>query len=95
MVCWTDGTCTLTTAGRFAASFAPEADLPGIAAAAGGAYGATVTDAAVLPEALAAALEQVRAGRSAVISVHVPSVEHPATAPGQPGQEEEANAPAS
>lgn len=80
---------------RFAAGFAPEADLPGVAAAAGGAYGVTVTSPAELPEALATALAQVRGGRSAVISVHVPSVEHRETAPGQPGQREDGNAPAS
>ncbi len=36
-------------AGGFAASFQPEADLPGVAAAAGGAYARTVTAAARLP----------------------------------------------
>ena len=81
-------------AGRFAAGFAPEADLPGVAAAAGGAHGETVTDAAELPKALAIALEQVSAGRAAVVSVHVRSVEHPESAPGQPGQKEDGHAPA-
>jgi acetolactate synthase-1/2/3 large subunit len=61
-------------AGGFAASFAPEADLPGVAAAAGGAYARTVTAAARLPETLAEALGQVRSGRSAVVSVHVTPV---------------------
>lgn len=73
-------------AGQFAASFEPEADLPGVAAAAGGAYGVTVTAAAELPDALATALGHVRAGRPAVISVHVASVGHFGSAPGQPGQ---------
>jgi acetolactate synthase-1/2/3 large subunit len=61
-------------AGGFAASFQPEADLPEVAAAAGGAYARTVTAAARLPEALGEALAQVRGGRSAVVSVHVPPV---------------------
>jgi acetolactate synthase-1/2/3 large subunit len=82
-------------ASRFAASFAPEADLPGVAAAAGGAHGVTVADAAALPGALATALEHVRGGRSAVVSVHVPSVEHTPSAPGQPGQKEDSHAQAS
>ncbi len=82
-------------AGRFAAGFEPEADLPGVAAAAGGAHGVTVSDASLLPEALATALAQVRAGRPAVLSVHVPSVEHHASAPGRPGQKEDTDAPAS
>jgi len=53
--------------------FAPGADLPGVAAAAGGAYAATVTQAARLPATLRRALGQVRRGRSAVISVRVPA----------------------
>ncbi len=61
-------------AGGFAASFAPEADLPEIAAAAGGAYARTVTAAARLEDTLGEALAQVRGGRSAVVSVHVPPV---------------------
>jgi acetolactate synthase-1/2/3 large subunit len=61
-------------AGGFAASFRPEADLPEVAAAAGGAYARTVTAAARLPEALGEALAQVRGGRSAVVSVHVAPV---------------------
>ena len=60
--------------GGFAASFRPEADLPGVAAAAGGAHARTVTDAAELPGAISQALDQVAAGRSAVLSVHVPPV---------------------
>jgi acetolactate synthase-1/2/3 large subunit len=74
--------------------FAPEADLPGVAAAAGGAYAATVTQAAKLPAILARALANVRRGRSAVISVHVPSAAPPPAgphhpAPVDPGQKEE------
>ena len=61
-------------AGGFAASFQPEADLPEVAAAAGGAYARTVTAAARLPKALGEALAQVRGGRSAVVSVHVAPV---------------------
>ena len=58
----------------FHASFDPEADLPGIAAAAGGAYAATVDDPDELPGILQDALAVVRGGRSAVISVHLPPV---------------------
>jgi acetolactate synthase-1/2/3 large subunit len=58
----------------FHVSFDPEADLPGIAAAAGGAYAATVTDPDELPGTLKDALAVVRGGRSAVISVHLPPV---------------------
>ena len=58
----------------FPVSFEPEADLPAIAAAAGGAYAATVTDPDELPQILKDALAVVRGGRSAVISVHLPPV---------------------
>jgi acetolactate synthase I/II/III large subunit len=58
----------------FHASFDPEADLPGIAAAAGGAYAATVADPDELPLILKDALAVVRGGRSAVISAHLPPV---------------------
>jgi acetolactate synthase I/II/III large subunit len=58
----------------FQASFEPEADLPGVAAAAGGAYGVTVTDPEELPHVLKDALAVVHGGRSAVISVHLPPV---------------------
>jgi acetolactate synthase-1/2/3 large subunit len=58
----------------FNVSFEPEADLPGIAAAAGGAWGATVLQAGELKEKLDQALEAVRSGRSAVLSVHLPPV---------------------
>jgi acetolactate synthase I/II/III large subunit len=76
--------------------FTPEADLPGVAAAAGGAYAATVTQAAKLPVALGLALSQLRRGRSAVISVHVPSAAPPPTGshhppPVDPGQKEESS----
>ena len=60
--------------GGFAASFQPEADLAGVAAAAGGAYARTVTTADLLPVTLRRALERVRNGQSAVISVRVPPV---------------------
>jgi acetolactate synthase-1/2/3 large subunit len=58
----------------FHVSFEPEADLPGIAAAAGGAYGVTVADPEELPRMLKDALAVVRGGRSAVVSVHLPPV---------------------
>ena len=61
-------------AGGFAASFQPGADLPGIAAAAGGAYARTVTVADQLPPVLSAALAEVRNGRGAVISARLPPV---------------------
>jgi acetolactate synthase-1/2/3 large subunit len=64
--------------------FAPEADLPGVAAAAGGAYAATVSEAAKLPVALGLALAEVRRGRSAVISVHVPPAVPPPPGPHHP-----------
>jgi acetolactate synthase I/II/III large subunit len=50
----------------------PEADLPGVARAAGGAYGATVSDPGDLPVVLKDALAVVHGGRSAVISVPLP-----------------------
>ena len=56
----------------FNVSFEPEADLPGVAAAAGGAYAVTVDDPDVLPGVLKDALAVVQAGRSAVVSVHIP-----------------------
>jgi acetolactate synthase-1/2/3 large subunit len=58
----------------FHVSFEPEADLPAIAAAAGGAYAATVDDPDELPAVLKDALAVVNGGRSAVISVHLPPV---------------------
>jgi acetolactate synthase-1/2/3 large subunit len=64
--------------------FAPEADLPGVAAAAGGAYAATVSQAARLPASLGRALAHVRRGRSAVISVHVPPALPPPAGPHHP-----------
>ncbi len=68
----------------FHVSFEPEADLPGIAAAAGGAFAATVSDPADLPAVLKEALSAVHAGRSAVVSAHLPPAQGsgaPATAP--------------
>ena len=78
--------------------FGPEADLPGVAAAAGGAYAATVSQASKLPATLGRALAQVRRGRSAVVSVHVPSAAPPPTglhhpAPVDSGQKEEPSWP--
>jgi len=57
--------------GGFSASFQPGADLPGVAAAAGGAYARTVTAADLLPVALRRALDHVRHGQSAVISARL------------------------
>ena len=56
----------------FHVSFEPEADLPGVAVAAGGAFGATVNDPAQLPGVLKEALAAVHSGRSAVVSAHLP-----------------------
>lgn len=61
-------------AGDFHVSFEPEADLAGVARAAGGAYGLTVSDPGKLPQALKDALAVVQGGRSAVVSVHLPPV---------------------
>ena len=65
----------------FNVSFEPEADLPGIAAAAGGAFAATVSDPAELTSVLKEALDAVHGGRSAVVAVHLPLAQspHPAT----------------
>jgi acetolactate synthase-1/2/3 large subunit len=59
-------------AADFHVGFEPEADLPGVARAAGGAYGATVSDPGELPGVLEDALAVVHGGRSAVISVQLP-----------------------
>ena len=58
----------------FNVSFEPAADLPAIAAAAGGAFGANVTDPAELPGVLTQALAAVHDGRSAVVAAHLPGV---------------------
>jgi acetolactate synthase I/II/III large subunit len=56
----------------FGIGFDPEADLPGIARAASGAWAHTVAHAGELPDALKQALAAVRAGTPAVLSVHLP-----------------------
>jgi acetolactate synthase I/II/III large subunit len=58
----------------FNVSFEPAADLPGVAAAAGGAFAANVTDPAELPGVLKEALAAVHSGRSAVVAAHLPGV---------------------
>jgi acetolactate synthase-1/2/3 large subunit len=58
----------------FHVSFEPEVDLPGVARAAGGAYGVTVSDPGELPQVLKDAPAVVHGGRSAVVSVHIPAV---------------------
>jgi acetolactate synthase-1/2/3 large subunit len=60
-------------AGDFHVSLEPEADLPGVAQAAGGAYGVTVSEAGELAGVLKDALAVVRGGRSAVVSVQLPA----------------------
>ena len=67
-----DGAAAKTDA--FHVSFEPEADLPGVARAAGGAYGVTVSDPGELPQVLKDALAVVHGGRSAVVSVRLPPV---------------------
>ncbi|EID52615.1 thiamine pyrophosphate-requiring protein [Saccharomonospora xinjiangensis] len=59
---------------EFAGHFTPSPDLPGIAEAAGGAWGRTVEAAGELKDALAEALGAVRSGRSAVLAVRVPGM---------------------
>ncbi len=65
----------------FNVSFEPEADLPGVAAAAGGAFAATVSDPAELPAVLKEALDAVHSGRSAVVAVHLPHAQPPTPTP--------------
>jgi acetolactate synthase-1/2/3 large subunit len=67
-----DGVAAAT--GEFPVSLAPTVDLPGVALAAGAGFGVTVTDPAELPQVLKDALAAVQAGRSAVVSVRLPSV---------------------
>jgi acetolactate synthase-1/2/3 large subunit len=63
------------SAGDFNASFDPEADLPGVAVAAGAGFGVTVSDPQALPGVLKEALAAVQGGRSAVVCVHLPKVQ--------------------
>ncbi|HEY0717393.1 MAG TPA: thiamine pyrophosphate-requiring protein [Streptosporangiaceae bacterium] len=58
----------------FNVSFEPAPDYPAIAAAAGGAYAANVSDPAELPRVLREALAEVHAGRSAVVAAYLPGV---------------------
>lgn len=58
----------------FNVSFAPEADLPGIAAAASGAWARTIESPGEVPVAVKEGLDAVRSGRPAVLSVRVGAV---------------------
>ena len=58
----------------FNVSFEPAPDYPAIAAAAGGAYAANVSDPAELPTVLREALAEVHGGRSAVVAAYLPGV---------------------
>jgi acetolactate synthase I/II/III large subunit len=60
------------SADDFHVSFEPEADLPGVAVAAGAGFGQTVSDPDELPSVLKDALDVVHSGRSAVVAVHIP-----------------------
>ncbi|HEX6521287.1 MAG TPA: thiamine pyrophosphate-requiring protein [Streptosporangiaceae bacterium] len=60
------------SADDFHVSFEPEADLPGVAVAAGAGFGKTVSDPDELPSVLKDALDVVHSGRSAVVAVHIP-----------------------
>ena len=59
---------------RYWVNFDQPADLAKIAAAAGGAYALSVSDPEKLPEALAASVEMVKSGRSAVVDVKLPQI---------------------
>ncbi|WP_232376748.1 thiamine pyrophosphate-requiring protein [Amycolatopsis aidingensis] len=59
----------------FGVGFAPGADLPAVAAAAGGALARTVTAPAELPAAVREAVQTVRSGRSAVLAARLPPVQ--------------------
>ncbi|MGW9307534.1 thiamine pyrophosphate-requiring protein [Saccharomonospora azurea] len=58
----------------FGVHFDDRPDLPGIAAAAGGAWGRTVTSPAELKDSLDEALAVVKSGRAAVLAVRVPGL---------------------
>lgn len=59
---------------RYWVNLQQSADFPGIAAAAGGAWGVTVTEFAELSRALEAGLAQVAAGRPAVVAVRLDAI---------------------
>jgi len=76
----TDGPAAAS--GRYFVSLAQTADLAGVAAAAGGAHAATVTEPGALEEALRTALDEVRGGRCAVVRVVLDAVsDEPADRP--------------
>ncbi|KAJ5610479.1 Thiamine pyrophosphate enzyme C-terminal TPP-binding [Penicillium lagena] len=69
-----DGLSSKSNMGDLNLSFNPSPDYPGIAAAAGGAWGATVKVPEELDPALKEAIHVVRNGRCAVVDVAVPSM---------------------
>lgn len=62
------------TADRYWVNLGQSADLPGIATAAGDAFGVTVSSLAELEPALATALSRVKGGQAAVVNVRLPVI---------------------
>lgn len=69
-----EGLASKSNRGDMNLSFEPSPDYPGIAAAAGNAWGATVTKTDQVDSTLKKAVETVQGGRCAVVEVRVPSM---------------------